>query len=774
MKNQHDVSLQIRWAGVAILGLFIALAAAAYLSGRQVKRDSELIASDAVPGTISAHNMRMAMSRGIGWTLVAASVRTAQSRDASLRTVHAADLAFTNAVKEYEATIKINPPKDRELLARVTSRFADYHRQRMAYEALILAGDRDGSAAFLESNLEPAYISTFQSSEDLVRYNHTNSIIYASHIHKSVQHLYWTVAVVMVLALISAGVLVVNVSFRRREITRLLESEEKFSKAFQANPVGIAITEMETGKYLEVNESFCRLMGYSPQELTGRTSEELGIWSATTERNRGLQSLLGGDTVRDLELQTRTRDGGRKTILVNADLLDLGGKRCIVALVQDVTERKQAEAALRASEQKHRDIFEQSPLGIYQTSLEGRLISANSALATIYHCDTPEQMLREDEAIGARRFIRPEQREEIVRAACESPVSVQREIKYRRPDGTFFTANLYMRAVRANNGTIQYLEGFVEDITERKRAMEQLEMLKVSIDRHFDAAYWMDTGNQLVYVNDTACKALGYAREELLGKPPTMFAPDATAQTLGEVWKRLRETGFYTRESMHHGKDRGPFPVEIVSTFVRFEGKEFNCSFARDITERKRTADALRIQTERLDLATRSAGIGIWDWDIQKDLLIWDDRMYSLYGIKRRDFSGAYRDWLKELHPEDRDHTNDLMNRVLRGEGEWGAEFRVLWPDGSTRTLRANGNVLRNDAGQPLRMIGINYDITERKAAEEALRQRVEEVRQRNAELERFNDAAEGRELRMIELKKEINQLLHQAGQPARYRVNFT
>jgi hypothetical protein len=101
MKAQRETSLRIRLAGLAILGLFIALAAAAYFSGRQVKRSSELITTDAVPGMIAAHDMRMAMSRSVGYMMVAASAQTTQSRDASIKIADDADVSFTNAVTRY-------------------------------------------------------------------------------------------------------------------------------------------------------------------------------------------------------------------------------------------------------------------------------------------------------------------------------------------------------------------------------------------------------------------------------------------------------------------------------------------------------------------------------------------------------------------------------------------------------------------------------------------------------------------------------------------------
>ena len=127
----------------------------------------------------------------------------------------------------------------------------------------------------------------------------------------------------------------------------LHESEEKFAKAFQSNPSGIAISEMETGVYIAVNESFGRLYGFPPHKLEGRTSLEMGVWSHPEDRNRLVEPLRTTGAVRDLEMITHCSDGSAKTVLVNAELIELGGRRCIVSLIQDITERKQAEVRER-------------------------------------------------------------------------------------------------------------------------------------------------------------------------------------------------------------------------------------------------------------------------------------------------------------------------------------------------------------------------------------------------------------------------------------------
>ena len=148
-QNKRNTSLQIRRASLTILGLLIILATMAYFSGRQVESDSDMIAEDAVPGTIHAHSMRLAMSRSIRWVLVAASAQTTEFRDSSLKSMHEADATFADELKNYETTLRVNPEeKVRKLLERVKNDFAAFQIRRAAYEALILAGKRDASAAY--------------------------------------------------------------------------------------------------------------------------------------------------------------------------------------------------------------------------------------------------------------------------------------------------------------------------------------------------------------------------------------------------------------------------------------------------------------------------------------------------------------------------------------------------------------------------------------------------------------------------------------------------
>ncbi len=125
--------------------------------------------------------------------------------------------------------------------------------------------------------------------------------------------------------------------------------------------------------------------------------------------------------------------------------------------------------------------------------------------------------------------------------------------------------------------------------------------------------------------------------------------------------------------------------------------------------------------SERLQLATKAAGIGIWDWDVVNDELVWDDAMFRLFRIRKEDFSGVYDAWANSLAPEDFERVTAEGQAALRREREFDTEFRILWPDGSIRYIRAVAQTIWDDKGCPLRMVGVNYDITERKLAEEQI-----------------------------------------------------
>ncbi len=179
-----------------------------------------------------------------------------------------------------------------------------------------------------------------------------------------------------------------------------------------------------------------------------------------------------------------------------------------------------------------------------------------------------------------------------------------------------------------------------------------------------------------------------------------------------------------------------------------------------DITERKNAQEKIREINERLQLALNSAKIGVWDWDIQKDHMTWDDRMLEFYGVTRAQFSGEVVAREKGLHPDDLVRVNAELQAALCGERDFDTEFRILHHDGKVIYLKANGSVFRDKEGKPLRMIGVNMDISEKKNAEEKDRAQVKK-------LQVYYDGAFGREERILDLKKEVEQLKKELGRPS-------
>jgi len=131
---------------------------------------------------------------------------------------------------------------------------------------------------------------------------------------------------------------------------------------------------------------------------------------------------------------------------------------------------------------------------------------------------------------------------------------------------------------------------------------------------------------------------------------------------------------------------------------------------------------ALAKSEQRLKLAAASGHLGIWDRDIESGIQIWDDRMYEIYGVTKNSFPATFEAWGKRLHQDDRERVMKESQAAVRGEKDYDTEFRILHPDGSVKYIKASGLVIRDTEGKAIRIIGINWDITEQKNLEEKLR----------------------------------------------------
>ncbi|HEY5837920.1 MAG TPA: ABC transporter substrate binding protein, partial [Pyrinomonadaceae bacterium] len=149
-----------------------------------------------------------------------------------------------------------------------------------------------------------------------------------------------------------------DITERKQALDELRESEERFATAFRANPQPMTLTTLADGRYVDVNDAFLAVSGYQRDEVVGHTALELRIWETPAFREDFIQKLKEGGTIVNLEIKVRTKDGTRRLFLMSAELVDLGGEKCVLVASTDITERKRAEEALHESEEKYRTLFE--------------------------------------------------------------------------------------------------------------------------------------------------------------------------------------------------------------------------------------------------------------------------------------------------------------------------------------------------------------------------------------------------------------------------------
>jgi PAS domain S-box-containing protein len=232
------------------------------------------------------------------------------------------------------------------------------------------------------------------------------------------------------------------------------------------------------------------------------------------------------------------------------------------------------------------------------------------------------------------------------------------------------------------------------------------------------------------FVNIEFSNMTGYSVGELNNMDYWALTPKKYEKQEAKQLESLQKFGCYGPYQKEYIKKNGQtYPVLLSGIKITDKhGQEFIWSVVQDISEQKRIeheihearekADALAL---RLQLANDSAGIGVWEWDLQTGELVWDKWMYKLYGISELQFSGAYDAWVNSVHKDDIDDAKIQLENAMNGNGIYNPEFRVRHPNGDIKTLKASAEVLRDSRGKALKVIGVNYDVTDRVKAIQTL-----------------------------------------------------
>jgi PAS domain S-box-containing protein len=278
----------------------------------------------------------------------------------------------------------------------------------------------------------------------------------------------------------------------------------------------------------------------------------------------------------------------------------------------------------------------------------------------------------------------------------------------------------------------------LRDISELKRIENNLIKEKDMAQKYLDIAkiilLALDKNGKIILINKKGLEVIGYKKEELISKNWfKLCLPKEIQEKVLSFFKKLSSGQIknlnesYENEILTKKGERRM--VAWYSSLIKNKRGEIigTLSSGEDITDKKRDEEIIESNNKKLSkllrhlkLATESAKIGIWNLNLKNNFLIWDKQMYELYGVKKANFNRTYNDWRKCCYPEDLPEVEKEIARAVKKKDNLNTSFRIVWPDGSIRYIKAFGNVLRDKKNEPIKIVGVNIDITDEKEIDKA------------------------------------------------------
>jgi PAS domain S-box-containing protein len=393
-------------------------------------------------------------------------------------------------------------------------------------------------------------------------------------------------------------------------------------------------------------------------------------------------------------------------------------------------QRRQAETSLRKSQRVYRQLVEQVPEVIYTDEIGGSWQYVGPNIQAL--CGYTTEELTTDKTLWMN-LIAPEHREQLSSQIKALSVGDELNIEYKiqnRDRGQVWVRDHGVVLEDVTTGR-KLIQGLLTDITKQKVSETALHESNVKIraitDSALDAILMMDPHGLITYWNPSAEKILGYAQAEAVGQNlHDLIVPKRYHEAHYAAMPGFIQTGQgaaigKSLELVACRKDGTEIPVQLSLSSFQIDGVWYAVGIISDITERKQAEIALLESKNRLSIATRAGGIGIWDYDLIRNEETWDAQMFCLYGITPEAFSNGSEAWRSGVHPDDLERADLEIEMAKRGEKEYDNEYRVVWPDGSIHNIRALAAVERDASGHPVRIVGVNWDVTAQKQAESEL-----------------------------------------------------
>ena len=394
-----------------------------------------------------------------------------------------------------------------------------------------------------------------------------------------------------------------DISRRSRSEKALRESEERFAKAFRANPQPMSLTTLAEGRYVDVNDSFLKMSGYQREEVIGRTSIELGIWKTPETRAEFMQELTEHG-IRNVETHFGIKGGSFRVLLSSAELVKIGDEQCVLVASSDITDRKQAEEAVRESEQRFRNMADTAPVMIW--------ISGPDKLSTYFNkqwLDFTGRSMEEELDNGWAKGVYQDDFDrclEVYNSAFDRKEPFRMEYRLRRADGQFrWVYDSGTPRFSSDREFLGYI-GSCIDIADRKEAEDAVRAAKDELRLVADALPVLISEvdkNGFYRFNNLAY-------QNWFGQPPGQITGRHMREVLGEaVWERIRpqvERSLAGHEVHYEDflsyRDGGPRWVSVTGIPTRDAAGAVNgfVSLVADITESRRAEEALRDLSGRL------------------------------------------------------------------------------------------------------------------------------------------------------------------------------
>ena len=515
----------------------------------------------------------------------------------------------------------------------------------------------------------------------------------------------------------------------------LMESEEKYRNLVENSKDAIAIVDFK-GNVLFANNAAERLTGYTLKEGMGMNIRKIipkRLWP------KSLAMLLKarmGKPISYFEYEIKRRDGTAVQVETGGQAILKDGKPIAIQIItRDITERKKAEETLKESEEKFRNLAEQSPNMIF-INKKGRVVYANKKCEEVmgykreefYSPDFNFLTLIAPESMYLLKssFSRHMKGEEV--APFEYTLITKK--------GKRIEAILTTKLITYKGETT--ILGILTDITERKKAEEELgeseEKYRELINGMNDTVWVIDFDGNFIDVNDAAVEVLGYSREDLLSMGPPDIDTSLTVEEIRGLIKQMPTDEIQVFETTHTTKDGKTIPVEISSSLVTYQGKHAILSIARNITERKRAEEAIAKSEEKYRSLVELAPDSIMTFDLEGVITSCNTAATRLSSYPKDELVGKHFSDLGVLREEDISKYLEMLSSTQRGKVP--KPFEVIWKrkDGTPRF----GEVRFSLIDEKDKIVGIQAimrDITERKQAEKSLKATLEKVQILNEKL---------------------------------------